>query len=75
MRRSMCFAAVGMHASNCRESGATQLAVELGASSLRPPGAGDESAHGALGKSETVATLVPRCDFIWELKQYGAAGN
>jgi imidazolonepropionase len=62
-----------VHAEQLSRTGATQLAVELGAAScdhLERVNAGDMR---ALGKSKTVATLLPGCDFHLGLKKYAPA--
>jgi imidazolonepropionase len=62
-----------LHAEQLTRTGATQLAVELGAAScdhLEQVNAGDMR---ALAKSNTVATLLPGCDFHLGLKQYAPA--
>ena len=62
-----------LHAEQLTRTGATQLAVELGAAScdhLEQVNGGDVR---ALAKSDTVATLLPGCDFHLGLKQYAPA--
>jgi imidazolonepropionase len=62
-----------VHAEQLTRTGAAQLAVELGAVScdhLEQVNRGDIA---ALGKSKTVATLLPGCDFHLGLKQYAPA--
>jgi imidazolonepropionase len=62
-----------IHAEQLSRTGATQLAVELGAAScdhLEQVNAADIS---ALAKSRTVATLLPGCDFHLGWKQYAPA--
>jgi len=62
-----------IHAEQLTRTGATQLAVKLGAAScdhLEQVNRGDIA---ALGKSRTVATLLPGCDFHLGLKQYAPA--
>ncbi len=62
-----------LHAEQLSRTGATQLAVKLGAAScdhLEQVNASDIS---ALAKSETVATLLPGCEFHLGLKQYAPA--
>jgi len=62
-----------VHAEQLSRTGATQLAVELGAAScdhLEQVNAADIR---ALGKSRTVATLLPGCDFHLGWKQYAPA--
>ena len=62
-----------LHAEQLSRTGATQLAVELGAASC------DHLEHvnavdiRALAKSETVATLLPGCDFHLGWKNYAPA--
>jgi imidazolonepropionase len=62
-----------IHAEQLSRSGATQLAILLRAAScdhLEQVNKGDIR---ALGKSETVATLLPGCDFHLGLKKYAPA--
>jgi imidazolonepropionase len=62
-----------VHAEQLSRTGATQLAVELGAAScdhLEHVNAADIR---ALAKSQTVATLLPGCDFHLGWKQYAPA--
>ena len=62
-----------LHAEQLTRTGAAQLAVKLGAAScdhLEQVNSGDIA---ALGKSQTVATLLPGCDFHLGLKQYAPA--
>ncbi len=62
-----------VHAEQLSRTGATQLAVELGAAScdhLEHVNAADIR---ALAKSRTVATLLPGCDFHLGWKQYAPA--
>jgi imidazolonepropionase len=62
-----------LHAEQLSRTGATQLAVELGAAScdhLEQVNAADIR---ALSKSRTVATLLPGCDFHLGWKQYAPA--
>src|SRR5580765_1693439 len=62
-----------VHAEQLSNTGATELGVELGAAScdhleyLTPAGIR------AISKSDTVAALLPGCDFHLGLKQYAAA--
>jgi imidazolonepropionase len=62
-----------MHAEQLSNTGATELGVELGAAScdhleyLKPAGIR------AISKSDTVAALLPGCDFHLGLRQYAAA--
>jgi imidazolonepropionase len=62
-----------LHAEQLTRTGATQLAVELGAASCDHLGQVNRNDIQALGKSETVATLLPGCDFHLGLKQYAPA--
>jgi imidazolonepropionase len=62
-----------VHAEQLSRTGATQLAVELGAAScdhLEHVGSSDIR---ALAKSQTVATLLPGCDFHLGWKQFPPA--
>lgn len=62
-----------LHAEQLSHTGATRLAVELNAAScdhLEQINAADIR---ALAKSDTVATLLPGCDFHLGLKQYAPA--
>ncbi len=62
-----------LHAEQLSRTGATQLAVELGAAScdhLEQINAADIR---ALAKSNTVAALLPGCDFHLGLRQYAPA--
>jgi len=62
-----------LHAEQLSHTGATQLAVELGAAScdhLEQVNAADIR---ALAKSQTVATLLPGCDFHLGWKNYAPA--
>jgi imidazolonepropionase len=62
-----------IHAEQLTRTGASQLAVKLGAAScdhLEQVSKGD---IGALAKSNTVATLLPGCDFHLGLKKYAPA--
>jgi imidazolonepropionase len=62
-----------LHAEQLTRTGATQLAITLGAAScdhLEQINAADIA---ALAKSQTVATLLPGCDFHLGLKQYAPA--
>jgi imidazolonepropionase len=62
-----------LHAEQLTRTGATQLGIELGAAScdhLEQVNAADIR---SLGKSNTVATLLPGCDFHLGLKQYAPA--
>jgi imidazolonepropionase len=62
-----------LHAEQLSRTGATQLAVQMGAAScdhLEQVKAADIR---ALANSKTVATLLPGCDFHLRLKQYAPA--
>ncbi len=62
-----------LHAEQLTRTGATQLAVEVGAAScdhLEQVNSGDIA---ALAKSKTVATLLPGCDFHLGLEKYAPA--
>jgi imidazolonepropionase len=62
-----------LHAEQLARTGATQLAVQLGAAScdhLEQVNKGDIR---TLGESATVATLLPGCDFHLGLQQYAPA--
>ncbi|HYL84343.1 MAG TPA: imidazolonepropionase [Candidatus Angelobacter sp.] len=62
-----------LHAEQLSRSGATQLAVLLRAASCDHLEQVNASDIRALGKSETVATLLPGCDFHLGLKKYAPA--
>jgi len=62
-----------LHAEQLTRTGATQLAVKLGAASCDHLEQVNSSDIAALAKSETVATLLPGCDFHLGLKQYAPA--
>lgn len=62
-----------LHAEQLSRTGATQLAVELGAASCDHLEQINSSDIRALSKSNTVATLLPGCDFHLGLKQYAPA--
>jgi imidazolonepropionase len=62
-----------LHAEQLTRSGATQLAVQLKAASCDHLEKVNRADIAALGKSETVATLLPGCDFHLGLKQYAPA--
>jgi len=62
-----------LHAEQLSRSGATQLAVELDAASCDHLEQVNEADIRALGKSETVATLLPGCDFHLGLEKYAPA--
>jgi imidazolonepropionase len=62
-----------LHAEQLSRTGATQLAVELGAASCDHLEQINSADIRALSKSNTVATLLPGCDFHLGLKQYAPA--
>ena len=62
-----------LHAEQLTRTGATQLAVELGAASCDHLEQVNGTDIRARGKSNTVATLLPGCDFHLGLKQYAPA--
>jgi imidazolonepropionase len=62
-----------IHAEQLSRTGATQLAVELGAASCDHLEKINRPDIRALAKSKTVATLLPGCDFHLGLKQYAPA--
>lgn len=62
-----------LHAEQLTHTGATQLAVKLGAASCDHLEQINSSDMAALAKSQTVATLLPGCDFHLGLKQYAPA--
>ena len=62
-----------IHAEQLSRTGAAQLAVELGAASCDHLEQVRASDIRVLGKSKTVATLLPGCDFHLGLKQYAPA--
>lgn len=62
-----------IHAEQLSRSGATQLAILLRAASCDHLEQVNKSDIRALGKSETVATLLPGCDFHLGLKKYAPA--
>jgi imidazolonepropionase len=62
-----------MHAEQLSRSGATRLAILLRAASCDHLEHVNRSDIRALGNSETVATLLPGCDFHLGLKKYAAA--
>lgn len=62
-----------LHAEQLSRTGATQLAVELGAASCDHLEQINFADIRALSKSNTVATLLPGCDFHLGLKQYAPA--
>jgi imidazolonepropionase len=59
-----------LHAEQLSRTGAAQLAVELGAASCDHLEQVNKSDIRALGKSKTVATLLPGCDFHLGLEKY-----
>jgi imidazolonepropionase len=62
-----------MHAEQLSRTGAARLAILLRAASCDHLEQVNKSDIQALGKSETVATLLPGCDFHLGLKQYAPA--
>ncbi len=62
-----------LHAEQLMRTGATQLAVELEAASCDHLEQINSSDIRALAKSDTVATLLPGCDFHLGLKHYAPA--
>jgi imidazolonepropionase len=62
-----------IHAEQLSRSGATQLAILLRAAACDHLEQVNKSDIRALGKSETVATLLPGCDFHLGLKKYAPA--
>ena len=62
-----------LHAEQLTRTGATQLAVKLGAASCDHLEQVNRADMTALAKSNTVATLLPGCDFHLGLKQYAPA--
>ncbi len=62
-----------LHAEQLSRTGATQLAVELGAASCDHLEHVNDADIRALAKSTTVATLLPGCDFHLGLKEYAPA--
>lgn len=62
-----------LHAEQLTRTGATQLAVELGAASCDHLEQINRADIRALAKSKTVATLLPGCDFHLGLKRYAPA--
>jgi len=62
-----------IHAEQLTRTGATQLAIKLGAASCDHLEQVNRADIAALGKSKTVATLLPGCDFHLGLKQYAPA--
>ncbi len=62
-----------LHAEQLTRTGAAQLAVKLGAASCDHLEKVNSSDIAALAKSQTVATLLPGCDFHLGLAQYAPA--
>jgi len=62
-----------MHAEQLSRTGAARLAILMRAASCDHLEQVNKSDIAALGKSETVATLLPGCDFHLGLKQYAPA--
>src|SRR6266446_2506509 len=62
-----------MHAEQLSRTGAARLAILMRAASCDHLEKVNKSDIAALGKSETVATLLPGCDFHLGLKQYAPA--
>ncbi len=62
-----------LHAEQLTRTGATQLAVKLGAASCDHLEQVNASDIAALAKSQTVATLLPGCDFHLGLAHYAPA--
>ncbi len=62
-----------LHAEQLTRSGATQLGVHLGAASCDHLEQVNKTDIRALAKSNTVATLLPGCDFHLGLKKYAPA--
>ncbi len=62
-----------LHAEQLSRTGATQLAVELGAASCDHLEQINSADIRALSKANTVATLLPGCDFHLGMKQYAPA--
>jgi imidazolonepropionase len=62
-----------LHAEQLTRTGATQLAIKLGAASCDHLEQVNASDIAALAESQTVATLLPGCDFHLGLKQYAPA--
>ena len=62
-----------VHAEQLTRRGATQLAVQLGAASCDHLEQVSKADIRALAKSNTVATLLPGCDFHLGLKKYAPA--
>ncbi len=62
-----------VHAEQLTRTGATQLAVQLGAASCDHLEQVNQADIRALAKSKTVATLLPGCDFHLGLRHYAPA--
>jgi imidazolonepropionase len=62
-----------IHAEQLTRSGATQLAMQLGAASCDHLEQISKAEMRALAKSNTVATILPGCDFHLGLKKYAPA--
>jgi imidazolonepropionase len=62
-----------MHAEQLTHTGATKLGVQLGAASCDHLEFVNRTDISALAKSQTVATLLPGCDFHLGLKKYAPA--
>jgi imidazolonepropionase len=62
-----------IHAEQLTRTGGAQLAVQMGAASCDHLEKISKADIGALAKSNTVATLLPGCDFHLGLKQYAPA--
>ena len=62
-----------IHAEQLTRTGAAQLGMQLGAASCDHLEQVNHADIRALGKSRTVATLMPGCDFHLGLKQYAPA--
>jgi len=62
-----------IHAEQLTRTGATQLAVQMGAASCDHLEQVSKADVRALAESNTVATLLPGCDFHLGLKQYAPA--
>jgi imidazolonepropionase len=62
-----------LHAEQLTRTGATQLAVQLGAASCDHLEQVNKTDMQALAKSKTVATLLPGCDFHLGWKKYAPA--
>jgi imidazolonepropionase len=62
-----------LHAEQITRTGATQLAVQVGAASCDHLEHVNRSDIRALARSKTVATLLPGCDFHLGLKRYAPA--